>query len=100
MTTSQTPFRKGHGTGTDFILVSGLDGLEVSPKQAISLCDRHLGIGANGILRVARASDFAGEFDVAAANYFMDYTNADNVKNQKSRCQKKLKELVFDLINK
>ncbi len=81
MTTSQTPFRKGHGTGNDFILVSGLDGLEVSPKQAISLCDRHLGIGANGILRVARASDFAGEFDVAAANYFMDYTNADGSKS-------------------
>ncbi len=81
MTTSQTPFRKGHGTGNDFILVSGLDGLEVSPKQAISLCDRHLGIGANGILRVARASDFASEFDVAAAKYFMDYTNADGSKS-------------------
>ena len=32
--------------------------------------------------------------------YDMDYTNADNVKNQKSRCQKKLKELIFDLIKK
>ena len=32
--------------------------------------------------------------------YDMDYTNADNVKNQKSRCQKKLKELAFDLIKK
>lgn len=81
MITSQTPFRKGHGTGNDFILVSGLDGLEVSPEQAISLCDRHLGIGANGILRVANASDFAGEFDVEAANYFMDYTNADGSKS-------------------
>ena len=81
MTTPGTAFRKGHGTGNDFILVSGLDGLEVSPKQAISLCDRHLGIGANGILLVARASDFAGEFDVAEANYFMDYTNADGSKS-------------------
>jgi RNA polymerase sigma factor (sigma-70 family) len=26
----------------------------------------------------------------------MDYTNGDNVKNQKSRCQKKLKELVLE----
>lgn len=32
--------------------------------------------------------------------YDMEYTNADNVKNQKSRCQKKLKELAFDLIKK
>lgn len=81
MTTSGTRFRKGHGTGNDFILVNGLDGLEVSPKQAILLCDRHLGIGANGILRVARASDFADEFDVATATYFMDYTNADGSKS-------------------
>ena len=32
--------------------------------------------------------------------YDLEYTNADNVKNQKSRCQKKLKELAFDLIKK
>ena len=32
--------------------------------------------------------------------YNFQLPNADNVKNQKSRCQKKLKELVFDLINK
>jgi hypothetical protein len=27
----------------------------------------------------------------------LGYTNGDNVKNQKSRCQKKLKELVMNL---
>ena len=32
--------------------------------------------------------------------YDLEYTNADNVKNQKSRCQKKLKALAFDLIKK
>jgi len=32
--------------------------------------------------------------------YDLEYSNADNVKNQKSRCQKKLKELVFQLLNK
>ncbi len=81
MTTSGVPYRKGHGTGNDFIVVNGLDGLEVSPKQAVTLCDRHLGIGADGILRVARASDFAAEFSVADAKYFMDYTNADGSKS-------------------
>ena len=25
----------------------------------------------------------------------MNYTNSDNVKNQKSRCQKRLKEMTF-----
>lgn len=32
--------------------------------------------------------------------YELDYSNADNVKNQKARCQKKLKELVFQELNK
>lgn len=30
----------------------------------------------------------------------LDYTNADNVKNQKSRCQKRLKEDVFMIMRK
>lgn len=30
----------------------------------------------------------------------LGYTNADNVKNQKARCQKKLKEFAFDLLDK
>ena len=30
----------------------------------------------------------------------LGYTNADNVKNQKARCQKKLKEIAFDFLNK
>jgi len=30
----------------------------------------------------------------------LGYTNADNVKNQKARCQKKLKEFAFDILNK
>ena len=30
----------------------------------------------------------------------LNYTNADNAKNQKARCQKNLKELVFEMIQK
>ena len=78
MTTSGVPYRKGHGTGNEFILVSGLDGFFADPKSltptiAQNLCDRDRGLGADGILRVAKASDF----DVDDAQYFMDYTNAD-----------------------
>ena len=32
--------------------------------------------------------------------YELDYSNADNVKNQKARCQKRLKEYVFEILNK
>jgi diaminopimelate epimerase len=42
-------------------------------QQVAELCDRHQGIGADGLLRIARASDF----NVADASYFMDYRNAD-----------------------
>ena len=78
MTTSGVPFRKGHGTGNEFILVSGLDGYFADPKSvaptiAQNICNRDRGLGADGILRVARAS----EFEVDDAQYFMDYTNAD-----------------------
>jgi len=82
MTTSGVPFRKGHGTGNDFIVVNGLDGFfadpkSVTPEIAQKLCNREHGLGADGILRVARAIEFAESFDIDAANYFMDYTNAD-----------------------
>ena len=78
MTTSGVPYRKGHGTGNEFILVSGLDGYFADPKSvtpviAQTLCNRDHGHGADGVLRVARAS----EFEVDDAQYFMDYTNAD-----------------------
>ncbi len=32
--------------------------------------------------------------------YELEYSNADNAKNQKARCQKKLKEFVFEILNK
>jgi len=82
MTTSGVPFRKGHGTGNDFIVVNGLDGFfadpkSVTPEIAQKLCNREHGLGANGILRVAKASDFPETSNSDDANYFMDYTNAD-----------------------
>jgi diaminopimelate epimerase len=45
-------FTKMHGLGNDFVVLDFLqDALDVDfPKLAIELCDRHLGIGADGIL--------------------------------------------------
>ena len=82
MTNSGVPYRKGHGTGNEFILVNGLDGYfadpeSVTPKIAQNICNREHGLGADGILRVAKAS----EFDIDDAQYFMDYTNADGSKS-------------------
>ena len=50
-------FAKGHGTGNDFlILPDPEDAAALSPAFVASLCDRRTGLGADGILRVVRAS--------------------------------------------
>lgn len=68
------PFLKGHGAGNDFILLDATSGgLNPSEKAVEVLCDRRKGIGGDGVLRIAPAS----EFEVIQAKYFMDYRNAD-----------------------
>ena len=53
-------FTKGHGTGNDFIIIADPDGaLDLTVEQVAVLCDRHFGIGADGILRVVRSSAIA-----------------------------------------
>src|SRR5664279_820632 len=72
---------KGHGTENDFIVLPDLDAvLSLSPSLVRSLCDRHSGIGADGVLRVVRTKlvtepDVLQQADVA--QFFMDYHNAD-----------------------
>ena len=72
---------KGHGTENDFVVLPDLEAvLSLSPSLVRALCDRHAGIGADGVLRVVR-TELATEPDVRAqagtAEYFMDYHNAD-----------------------
>ncbi|EXB67890.1 Diaminopimelate epimerase [Morus notabilis] len=45
-------FVKYHGLGNDFILVDNRDSSEprVTPEQAVKLCDRNFGIGADGVI--------------------------------------------------
>ncbi|MFS0714441.1 diaminopimelate epimerase [Microbacterium sp. 2P01SA-2] len=76
-------FTKGHGTGNDFVILADPDGeLELSDAQVAALCDRHVGIGADGLLRVVRSAAIAEGADAAAsgAEWFMDYRNADGSK--------------------
>lgn len=45
------PFVKYHGLGNDFILVDARDtGIFLTPEEAARLCDRHTGIGGDGII--------------------------------------------------
>ncbi len=70
---------KGHGTENDFVVIPDLDGeIDLTPELVRALCDRHRGLGADGVLRVVRAENDAEGKDFAGdAEYFMDYRNAD-----------------------
>ncbi|KAK6231491.1 Diaminopimelate epimerase [Theobroma cacao] len=45
-------FVKYHGLGNDFILVDNRDSTEprITPEQAVKLCDRNFGVGADGVI--------------------------------------------------
>jgi diaminopimelate epimerase len=70
---------KGHGTENDFVLLPDLDGaISLTPQLVRALCDRHAGIGADGVLRVVRSENAEEAKRFAAdAEFFMDYRNAD-----------------------
>lgn len=75
-------FTKGQGTGNDFVLFSDPEGdTELTPRQIAAVCDRRFGVGADGLIRAVRSSNFdAGAAALAEdpkATWFMDYRNAD-----------------------
>ncbi len=74
-------FTKGHGTENDFVLLPDPCGdLDLTEEQVRRLCDRHAGIGADGVIRVVRTDATDDPAAVAArdeALWFMDYRNAD-----------------------
>jgi len=75
-------FTKGQGTGNDFVLVLDAEGeLKLSASQIARICDRHFGIGADGLIRVVKSANLeAGAASLAEeprAEWFMDYYNAD-----------------------
>ena len=65
-------FSKYHGTGNDFVMIQDLEGrLTLDSTLVSALCDRHHGIGADGVIRIAPSE---------SADFFMDYWNADGQK--------------------
>jgi diaminopimelate epimerase len=63
-------FTKMNGAGNDFVMLDNRDGkLALEKDQIAQLCDRHRGIGADGLLVVEPAQN--------GANFRMRYYNAD-----------------------
>jgi diaminopimelate epimerase len=64
-------FTKMHGCGNDFVVVDDrTEEVDLDPSAVAMLCDRHFGIGADGMILVRPATD-------PAADYYMHYINAD-----------------------
>lgn len=65
-------FVKVHGAGNDFVLLPDLDDrLTLTPALTRALCRPHLGLGADGAIRLAPPRPGVD------ADAFMDYRNAD-----------------------
>lgn len=62
-------FYKYHGAGNDFLIADGRDiDIDLSAGQIVRLCERHTGIGADGVMVLERSSD---------ADFRMRYYNSD-----------------------
>jgi diaminopimelate epimerase len=64
-------FSKYQGLGNDFILIDNRHAVEpiITPEQAIAMCDRHFGIGADGVIFALPGK--------AATDYTMRIYNSD-----------------------
>ena len=63
-------FSKMNGAGNDFVLIDNrLGDLRLASDQIAKICDRHRGVGADGVLLLERATN--------GADFRMRYYNAD-----------------------
>lgn len=70
-------FTKMHGLGNDFVVIDNMNGrIKLSKEQIVFLCDRHKGVGADGLILVEK-SDKVDSAGSPQADCFMNYYNAD-----------------------
>src|SRR2546430_3431257 len=63
-------FVKMNGAGNDFVMLDNRDGkIHLQPNQVSHICDRHRGVGADGILLLEKAAN--------GADFRMRYYNRD-----------------------
>lgn len=89
---SGTAITKAHATGNDFVMLADPTGTQtLEAHQVAALCDRHLGIGGDGVIRAVPAHLVTGDAVVSrllaqtpelsstddTPLWFMDYRNSD-----------------------
>ncbi len=63
-------FTKMNGAGNDFVMLDNREGkLHLAPQQIVRICDRHRGVGADGVLVLEKSAN--------GADFRMRYYNAD-----------------------
>jgi diaminopimelate epimerase len=63
-------FTKMNGAGNDFVMIDNRAGeVCLEPEQIVRICDRHRGVGADGILLLEKGSN--------GADFRMRYYNRD-----------------------
>jgi diaminopimelate epimerase len=80
-------FIKGQGTGNDFVLVHDPNAeLNLTDSEIRDICDRHFGIGADGVIIATHTSASSEVSHLLSeepnATWFMDYRNADGSKGE------------------
>lgn len=72
-------FVRGHGLGNDYLVVDGeRSGVALTPERIVAICDRHSGVGSDGILE--RVPPPEG-FDAAVRIYNPDGSEAEKSGN-------------------
>ena len=72
-------FVRSHGLGNDYLVVDGEHfGLPLTPARIVAICDRHSGIGSDGILERVATPD---GFDAAVRIYNPDGSEAEKSGN-------------------
>src|SRR5204862_3717693 len=86
-------FAKMNGAGNDFVMIDNRAGnVQLSAEQIAKICDRHRGVGADGVLLVEPATN--------SADFRMRYYNSDGGEAEMcgngARCFARFVEKVAD----
>jgi diaminopimelate epimerase len=66
----QINFTKMNGAGNDFVIIDNREcKIKLTPEQAVRICDRHRGVGADGVMLLVPSS--------GKADWAWDFYNAD-----------------------